>query len=143
MFERSGAVPSRPSIKARRRSRVLSGAATLFIGMLPAGPPAPNRKPRFLTAQAGCIPTHISSNAMPSPSPPPITAPRRAATTGIAPNWISLNARYQSIEGYVVVGGALGVELRKVHPGAEMVAFAVDHGSTNALRRLGEQRCKA
>ena len=48
----TGAVPSRPSIKARRRSRVLSGAATLFIGMLPAGPrrqtgsPIPDRSGR-------------------------------------------------------------------------------------------------
>jgi hypothetical protein len=46
-LDRSGAVPSRPSIKARSRSRVLSGADTLFIGMLPAGP---RRQPaaRFL-----------------------------------------------------------------------------------------------
>jgi hypothetical protein len=41
-------------IKARRRSRVLSGAATLFIGMLPAGPRRQTGT-RFLSAQAGCI----------------------------------------------------------------------------------------
>src|SRR3954467_13025859 len=35
---RSGAVPSRPSMMARRRSRVRSGADTLFIGMLPGAP---------------------------------------------------------------------------------------------------------
>ena len=39
--------------------------------MLPAGPPAPKRKPRFLIAQAGCIPTPISSNVTPSPACPP------------------------------------------------------------------------
>src|SRR5215212_9653144 len=37
-LDRSGAVPSRPSMMARRRSRVLSGADTLFIGMLPGAP---------------------------------------------------------------------------------------------------------
>src|SRR3954451_5840030 len=37
-LERSGAVPSRPSISARRRSRVRCGADTLCIGMLPDEP---------------------------------------------------------------------------------------------------------
>ena len=40
-LDRSGAVPSRPSTMARSRSRVLSGADTLFIGMLPGAPATP------------------------------------------------------------------------------------------------------
>src|SRR3712207_7473371 len=45
---------------------------TLFRSSLhrdaPCWAPAANRKARFLIAQAGCIPTHISSK--PTPSPP-------------------------------------------------------------------------
>src|SRR5262249_17827823 len=46
-LDRSGAVPKRPSIKARRCSRVCSGADILFIGML-LGANGVNRRPTLL-----------------------------------------------------------------------------------------------
>jgi hypothetical protein len=79
-FERSGAVPadhpSRPEgARVSSPVRLLSSSECSLQG------PGANREARFLTAQAGCIPTPISSKATPSPSAPVIVltgAPDRA-----------------------------------------------------------------